>query len=82
MKDRTGYLPQVMAPTPNFPVVSFAPFLNGSIAEQREVAQQLYDAFSVYGWIYLKDFGFTQQEIDQLFATVCLHPTHLRSFLF
>ena len=58
-----------MASTPNFPVVSFAPFLIGSTAEQRKVAQQLYDAFSVYGWIYLKDFGISQQEVDELFAT-------------
>lgn len=60
-----------MSATANFPVVSFSPFLKGSAAEQRKVAQKLYDAFSVYGWIYLRDFGITQQEVDKLFATVC-----------
>ena len=61
---------QVMSPVPNFPVVSFAPFLHGSEDEQRKVIQQLYDAFSVYGWIYLKDFDINQEEIDELFAVV------------
>jgi isopenicillin N synthase-like dioxygenase len=59
-----------MAPAPNFPVVSFEPFLHGSEGQQRSVAQELYDAFSVYGWIYLKDFGISQEEVDELFATV------------
>jgi isopenicillin N synthase-like dioxygenase len=55
---------------PNFPVISFAPFLSGSAVEQREVAQKLYDAFSIYGWVYLKDFGISQEEVDELFLTV------------
>jgi isopenicillin N synthase-like dioxygenase len=66
-----------MASTPNFPVVSFEPFLNGSETEQRKVAQQLYDAFSVYGWIYLKDFGISQHEVDELFATASLQADFL-----
>ena len=57
---------------PNFPVVSFASFLSGSTAKKREVAQKLYDAFSVYGWVYLKDFGIDQAEVDELFLTASL----------
>lgn len=59
-----------MVGPPNFPVVSFAPFLQGSEVEQRKVAQELYNAFSVYGWIYLKDFDISQEEVDEIFATV------------
>jgi isopenicillin N synthase-like dioxygenase len=57
---------------PNVPMVSFAPFLFGSTAEKREVAQKLYDAFSVYGWVYLKDSGIDQAEVDALFLTASL----------
>jgi isopenicillin N synthase-like dioxygenase len=62
-----------MAAAANFPIVSFAPFLHGSEVEQRKVAQELYDAFSVYGWIYLKDFGIGQEEVDKLFMTASFH---------
>jgi isopenicillin N synthase-like dioxygenase len=53
-----------------FPIVSFAPFLNGGKAERTIVAQQLYDAFHVYGWVYLKDFGIPEEEIDAMFGRV------------
>jgi isopenicillin N synthase-like dioxygenase len=69
-----------MSPVPNFPVVSFAPFLHGFEDEQRKAAQQLYDAFSVYGWIYLKDFGISQEEVDELFATVSSQAPPVRTF--
>jgi hypothetical protein len=53
-----------------FPVVSFKPFLTGSEDEQRHVAQELYDAFHTFGWIYLKDFGISQEEVEEMFAMV------------
>lgn len=52
----------------SFPVVSFAPFLTGSESEQRAVAQELYDAFHTYGWVYLKDFGISEEEVQEMFA--------------
>jgi isopenicillin N synthase-like dioxygenase len=58
-----------------FPIVSFAPFLNGGKAERTLVAQQLYDAFHVYGWVYLKDFGISEEEIDAMFARVRQKPS-------
>ncbi len=53
-----------------FPIVSFKPFLTGTEEEQRKVAQDLYDAFHKFGWIYLKDFGISQEEIEEMFAIV------------
>ena len=43
------------------------------------MAQKLYDAFSVHGWVYLKDFGINQGEVNELFAIVscCLLGTSL-----
>ncbi|CZR68191.1 uncharacterized protein PAC_18090 [Phialocephala subalpina] len=35
---------------------------------QKECAQKLYDAFHNFGWIYLKDFGISAEEIDEMFA--------------
>lgn len=54
----------------NFPIVSFQNFISGSEAEKRAVAQELYNAFHTYGWIYLKDFGISADEIDEMFAAV------------
>jgi hypothetical protein len=48
----------------------FDPFLNGDEEEQKVCAQKLYDAFHNFGWIYLKDFGITMEEVDEMFAWV------------
>lgn len=53
-----------------FPIVSFEPFLSGTENEQHKVAQELYDAFHTFGWIYLTDFGISQDEVEQMFAIV------------
>ena len=55
------------------PIVSFAPFLSGSKAEQEAVAQQVYDAFSTVGFIYLKDHGIPQSEVEAVFKEVGPH---------
>ncbi|RDW72174.1 clavaminate synthase-like protein [Coleophoma crateriformis] len=52
----------------NFPILSFQEFLSGSEEQKRVVAQKLYNAFHNFGWVYLKDFGITQQEIDEMFS--------------
>ncbi|OJD29863.1 clavaminate synthase-like protein [Diplodia corticola] len=59
-----------MAESANFPVISFAPFLdpNAPESEQLAVAQKLYDAFHTYGWVYLKDFGISDEEVARMFA--------------
>lgn len=56
----------------SFPIVSFQEFLTGSEVEKRAVAQKLYNAFHTYGWVYLKDFGISAEEIDEMFAMVFL----------
>jgi len=57
-------------PEVSFPIVSFRPFLEGTEEEQRMVAQNLYDAFHMYGWVYLKDFGINQADVEEMFAIV------------
>ncbi|KIX07596.1 uncharacterized protein Z518_02249 [Rhinocladiella mackenziei CBS 650.93] len=52
----------------SIPVVSFEKFLTGNPAEQKEVARQVYDAFSTVGFIYLKDHGIPQSRVDEIFA--------------
>lgn len=61
-----------MAESANFPIISFAPFLdpNAPESEQRAVAQKLYDAFHTYGWVYLRDFGISDEEVANMFALV------------
>ena len=53
-----------------FPIISFARFLAGNKEEQEATGKKLYDAFHNYGWAYLKDFGISQQEIDESFRYV------------
>lgn len=57
-----------------FPIVSFQPFLTGTPEGKQEVADRLYDAFHNFGWVYLKDFGISQAEIDDMFRRVS--PVH------
>ena len=58
----------------NFPIVSFQNFISGTQEEKSAVAQELYNAFHKFGWIYLKDFGISADEIDQMFAIVRRRP--------
>ncbi|KAI1625186.1 hypothetical protein EDD37DRAFT_629043 [Exophiala viscosa] len=59
-------LPQTGTEFP-FPIVSFQPFLDGTSEGKEEVAARLYDAFHNFGWVYLKDFGVSQAEIEEMF---------------
>ncbi len=56
-----------------FPIVSFQAFLDGTPEGRREVAYRLYDAFHNVGWVYLKDIGISQSEIDDMFRRVGRH---------
>ncbi|KAL6252483.1 hypothetical protein RBB50_000202 [Rhinocladiella similis] len=49
------------------PVVSFEKFLTGTRDDQKEVAKQVYDAFSTVGFIYLKNTGISQARVDEIF---------------
>ena len=68
--------------TAKIPVVSFAPFLTGSKQAPYDVAKQVYDAFSTIGFIYLKDHGIPQSEIDAVFKEVCKHESLIISYFF
>ena len=52
------------------PVVSFGKFRTGTKQDQQDVAQQVYDAFSTVGFIYLKDCGIPQSRVDDIFGLV------------
>lgn len=60
------------------PVVSFEKFLTGTRDDQKEVAKQVYDAFSTVGFIYLKNTGISQARVDEIFELVCMNqkPSH------
>lgn len=60
-----------------FPIVSFQPLLDATPEGKKEVADRLYDAFHNFGWVYLKDFGISQAEIDEMFRRVCLPSVYL-----
>ena len=52
------------------PVVSFSKFLTGNRADQKEVAKQVYDAFSSVGFVYLRDHGIPQERVNEIFGLV------------
>lgn len=63
-----------MSEAADIAVVSFDKFINGSDADKRAVAKQLYEAFSTVGWVYLKDHGIPQERVDEIFGLVsCSH---------
>jgi len=56
----------------NIPIVSFAPFLEGDEEGRRSVAEEVYNAFSTVGFVYLKDHGIPQSHIDGIFVQVMI----------
>lgn len=63
---------QPVAPA-EIPVLSFAPFLKGANEkDQQELAAKMNDAFSTVGFVYLKDYGIPDEEVQKMFATVSL----------
>jgi hypothetical protein len=60
----------IMAQIADIAIVSFDRFINGSDAEKRAVAKQLYEAFSTVGWVYVKDHGIPQERVDEIFGLV------------
>jgi isopenicillin N synthase-like dioxygenase len=59
-----------MAEAADIAVVSFDKFINGNDADKRAVAQQIYNAFSTVGWVYLKDHGIPQSRVNEIFSLV------------
>jgi hypothetical protein len=53
------------------PIVGLGPFIYGDTASQKEVAQQLDDAFRNVGFVYLLDHGVPQDLVDECFEWVC-----------
>ncbi|KAF1993963.1 Clavaminate synthase-like protein [Amniculicola lignicola CBS 123094] len=56
-----------MATNVDIAVISFEPFIQGNDADRKDVAKQLYEAFSTVGWVYLKDHGIPQSRVDEIF---------------
>ena len=51
-------------------VVSFERFLHGTHADRGAVAHEVYEAFSTLGWVYIKDHGIPQSNVDEIFELV------------
>lgn len=60
-------------------VVSFERFLQGDADDKHAVAQEIYDAFSSVGWVYVKDHGIPQERVDEIFTLVWIDPWLLAS---
>lgn len=52
------------------PIVSFKQFLTGNRQCQKQVAKQVYDAFSTVGFIYLRDHGIPNARVEEIFDLV------------
>lgn len=53
---------------PSIDIVDFAPFLDGS-AKQR-AADQILDSFKSTGFVYLANFGLSNEEVQEMFDWV------------
>jgi isopenicillin N synthase-like dioxygenase len=52
------------------PIVDFAPALDGTQQEKKEVARQIDDAFRTVGFVYLKNHSVEKEVIEECFAWV------------
>ncbi|GBF80257.1 isopenicillin N synthase family dioxygenase [Aphanothece sacrum] len=50
------------------PIIDFEPFINGNLQDKEAVAQKFYDALAEVGCLYLKNYGFSTDLVDQAFA--------------
>ncbi|MCU0565168.1 MAG: isopenicillin N synthase family oxygenase [Oculatellaceae cyanobacterium Prado106] len=48
------------------PIIDFEPFLVGDESAKQAVAQQIYQAFDEFGFLYLKNYGFTEGSVERL----------------
>lgn len=56
--------------TADIAIVSFDRFLKGGEEDRQAVAQEIYQAFSSVGWVYVKDHGISQERVEEIFALV------------
>ena len=49
-------------------IIDFQPFLEGDRLEKQVVAQQFYEALADVGCLYLKNYGFSPDLVDRVFA--------------
>ncbi len=54
-------------------IVSFERFLDGDDKRKKEVAAEIYDAFSTVGWVYIKDHGV--EGVEDAFNLVSVNNT-------
>lgn len=53
---------------PKIPIIDFRPFVESDILSQLTIAQQMYQAFQQYGFIYLKNYGLPPEQVCQIFG--------------
>jgi isopenicillin N synthase-like dioxygenase len=52
----------------NLPIIDMSPYLNGSAEGRLKVAQEIYDAAHNVGFLYLKNFGMSEDMLQAAFA--------------
>ena len=57
--------------TPALPVFDFSKFLHGDRKEKSEAAADIVDAFKNLGFVYLTNYGISEDKIQSLFDWVC-----------
>lgn len=91
-------LDSIAMPTSNnsiqIDIVDFAPFLDGSESAKQRAADQILNSFKSTGFVYLANFGLSNEEVQEMFDWVrcdnsfplCLdfftHPTSVKALLF
>ena len=56
------------------PLVDIAPLTSGNTEEAAKTAASLFDAFTEYGFAYIKNHGLPQKTIDEAFQWVAIFP--------
>ena len=51
----------------DIPVIDFNNFLNGDSQQQQKVSAELLEAIQKYGFVYLKNFGISNDQIENMF---------------
>lgn len=48
------------------PIIDFAPFIEGDFANKQTVARQMYQACQRFGFMYLKNYGLSAEQVSQI----------------
>lgn len=57
------------------PIVDFGKFLKGSLEDKKDTAAQLDDAFRNVGFVYIKNYGVSLDEVTKCFEWVITFST-------